>query len=252
MDTAAIIDGLTHYERLPVATIEAARAERAPVVPEFLRLIEEYLTRGGATEAEHASLFLIFHLLGEWRETSAYRPLARLLRHKDIDATLGDAVTSTMHQVMAAVFDGDPQPLYDLLLDREADDFIRAMTVKSVSTLVLDGRLQRAEASRFLEACPSELEPDGQSFVWLGWAEAVATLGLEELAPLVRRAFADDLIEPFAMRVEEFDEALVYALAHPDAPGEYWGAKLTPFGDAVKELSDWGSFGEETLPSGNS
>jgi hypothetical protein len=245
VDTAAIIDGLRHYERLPVATIQAARADRAAVVPEFLRLIEEHLARDGASETEHAALFLIFHLLGEWRETSAYRPLAKLLRRPDIDSTLDDAVTETMHQVMAAVFDGDPQPLYDIILDRGADEFIRSMTFKSVSTLVLDGRLPRTEASRFLAACASDIESDAPTFAWIGWTEAIATLGLAELRPLVERTFAADLIETFHISIEEFDEALAYALAHPDAPGEYWGAKLRPFGDAIAELSDWVAFNED-------
>jgi hypothetical protein len=50
----------------------------------------------------------MFHLLGEWRETSAYPVLARLLRlpGEDMDEILGDAVTKTSHRVMAAVFDG--------------------------------------------------------------------------------------------------------------------------------------------------
>jgi hypothetical protein len=245
VDTAAIIDGLTHYERLPVSTIEAARAERAAVVPEFLRLIEEHLAREGGSEAEHDSLFLIFHLLGEWRETSAYRPLSRLLRLDGIDSSLGDAVTVTMHQVMAAVFDGDPQPLYEIILDREADEFIRAMTFKSLTTLVLEGELQRAEVARFLATCASDLDSDRQTFAWVGWAEAIATLGLEELRPSVKRVFDADLIEPFIMRLTEFDEGLAYALEHPEDRAGYWGAKLSRFGDAVAELSDWASFSEE-------
>jgi hypothetical protein len=245
VDTAAIIDGLTHYERLPVSTIEAARAERAAVVPEFLRVVEEHLAQGTRTQGGDDSLFLIFHLLGEWREKSAYRPLSRLLRLDGVDSDLGDAVTSTMHQVMAAVFDGDPQPLYDIILDREADEFIRAMTFKSLTTLVLEGGLQRAEVARFLAACASALDPDRQTFAWVGWVEAIATLGLEELRPLVKRVFDANLIEPFFMSQKEFDAGLAYALAHPEDRAGYWNAKLSPFGDTVAELSDWAAFSDE-------
>ena len=111
MDTAAIIDGLTHYKRLPVSAIEAAREARSGLVSEFLRLIGSHPDQHGEADSEHPSLFLIFHLLGEWRERSAYRPLANLLRRADVDDVLGQAITETAHSLMAAVFDGDPQPL---------------------------------------------------------------------------------------------------------------------------------------------
>jgi hypothetical protein len=33
---------------------------------------------------------------------------------------------TTTHRVMAAVFDGDPQPIYDIILDPAADEFVRS------------------------------------------------------------------------------------------------------------------------------
>lgn len=78
MDIAQIIDRLGDLETLPVEAIAAARAERAAAVPEFIKAIEQ-CSRAGE-DGERNSALCIFHLLGEWREKSAYRPLARLLR----------------------------------------------------------------------------------------------------------------------------------------------------------------------------
>ncbi len=85
------------------------------------------------------ALFFIFHLLGEWREKSAYRPLAKLLRRPadEIDAIFGGATTETSHRVMAAVFDGDPQPLYDVILEPEADEFVRSRMCETLAMLTL-------------------------------------------------------------------------------------------------------------------
>ena len=98
------------------------------MIPLFLEQIETYLALEPAARAKPTPLFFIFHLLGEWREKAAYWPLARLLRlpGPEIDTLFGDGITTTSHRVMAAVFDGDPQPLYDIILDPNAEEFIRA------------------------------------------------------------------------------------------------------------------------------
>ena len=80
MDAGEILDQLTHAEGLPKAALQAASAQRAEMVPVFLDEIASYLALNLTDRAKPTPLFFIFHLLGEWREKSAYRPLARLLR----------------------------------------------------------------------------------------------------------------------------------------------------------------------------
>jgi len=96
MDAEAILQQLTHPAGLPREALQAASAQRAELVPKFLGAIEDYLGREPAARANPTLLFFIFHLLGEWRERTAYRPLARLLRcpADEADAIFGDATTS--------------------------------------------------------------------------------------------------------------------------------------------------------------
>ena len=117
MDAAEILDQLTHAEGLPKVALYAATALRAEMVPVFLREIDSYLALEPADRARATPLFFVFHLLGEWREKAAYRLLTRMLRcaAHEVEAILGDAITSTTHRVMVAVFDGDAQPLYDII-----------------------------------------------------------------------------------------------------------------------------------------
>src|SRR5262249_3943881 len=155
------------------------RAQRASITPVFIDLIEEYLE--GSTEPfVKRALFFAFHLLGEWREKSAYRPLATLLRRPsdEIEDLLGDAITETSHRVMAAVFDGAPQPLYDVILDPQADEFVRSAMWEALAMLALRGELPRPEVAGFLRRCHAELEPTLGCYVWEGWQSAVAVLGL--------------------------------------------------------------------------
>jgi hypothetical protein len=243
MDAAQILDRLAFQERLPVEAIRAAEADRTSAVPIFVDAIEQCLSPGGNLFAQDA-LFFIFHLLGEWREKSAYRPLARLLRRPpdDVDSIFGDAVTETTHRVMAGVFDGDPGPLYDVILDPEADEYIRSRMCEVIAMVTLRGELPRAEAVRFLRACYCELQPQEECWIWQGWQSAIALLGLAELKPLVAQAFARGFISCGWLRFEHFEEDLRQAIDDPAAlPGRSHG-EFSLFGDTIEELSRWHCF----------
>ena len=90
MDADAILLELTYAEGLPREALKAASAQRAEMLPLFLAEIETYLALEPAARVKRTPLFFIFHLLAEWQEKAAYRPLAHLLRlpGHEIDARL--------------------------------------------------------------------------------------------------------------------------------------------------------------------
>ncbi len=237
-----ILDGLAVFRPFPVEAIQAARANREIMVPVFLELVANY-RQAERKPAVQSALFFIFHLLGEWREKSAYRPLAKLLRQPadQIDAIFGGSTTETSHRVMAAVFDGDPQPLYDVILQPEADEFIRSRMCETLAMLTLRDELPRAEAARFLRACYADLQPRSDCFVWQGWQSAIAMLGLVELKPLVEEAFRRGYISPGWLSLEDFEGDLQRAVegaASARGPAN----EFELFGDTIEELSGWACF----------
>ena len=80
MDAGKILYELTYAEGLPAEALKAASAQRVDMVPLFVQEIEHFLALDPGARTKPTPLFFIFHLLGEWRETAGYRPLARLLR----------------------------------------------------------------------------------------------------------------------------------------------------------------------------
>ena len=247
MDAAEILDQLTHAEGLPKSALRAASEKRVEMVPVFLREIDSYLALDSRERAKPTPLFFIFHLLGEWRERTAYRPLARLLRcpAHEIDAILGDAITSTAHRVMAAVFDGDPQPLYEIVLDPNAEQFVRSRMYEALAMVVLRGELDRALAERFLRDAFMDLQPQAECYVWYGWQSTVAMLGLTELTILVKRAFDRGFIDQQWLSFEHFQQDLEWAIRHPGRRRRR--SELTLFGDTVEELSGWYGFSDDYL-----
>jgi hypothetical protein len=246
MDATHILHRLGTDKGLPVDALRAASADRAAVAPAFVHAIEQHLA-GRATPETKKALFFVVHLLGEWREKSAYRPLAALLRQPpdEVDKVLGGAITETTHRVMAAVFDGDPAPLYDVIRDPEADEFVRSRMCEALAMVTLRGELPREEAARFLRACHAELEPQDECFVWQGWQSAIALLGLVELVPLVKQAFERELISRTWLSFQHFEKYLQQTVSGARPPLEREGQNFTLFGDTVQELSTWYAFSPE-------
>ena len=242
MDIPTILDQLAHADGMPADAIHAAREQRAAVAPALIDLIERYLAGEDKAFALENALFYAFHLLGEWRATAAYRPLARLLALEDdeVQEVLGDAVPETVHRIMAQVFDGDPQPLYAVIEAERADPFVRSRMLETLAMLVLRGELAREEVARYLRDAFSNLRPHDTSFVWYGWQSAIAALGLIELKSLVRKAFARQLIDPGDMSFADFEVHLKHARSHPESPWETAAPdEFAPFEDTIAELASW-------------
>jgi hypothetical protein len=245
MDGAQLLAQLAFQERLPVETIRAASADRARAAPIFVHTIEQFVSPDGDRTAKDA-LFFIVHLLGDWREKSAYRPLAQLLRcpRDELDTIFGDFLVTTSHRVMAAVFDGDPGPLYEVILDPDVDEFIRSRMLEAIAMVTLRGEMPRTEGARFLRACYSELEQN-ECWVWHGWQSAIALLGLAELKPLVEQAFARGFISLGWLRFEDFEQDLRQGIDDPTALLRQSDGEFDLFGDTIEELSTWDCFRPE-------
>jgi Protein of unknown function (DUF1186) len=103
MEPQAILYHLARAEGLPEQAMRAAGERRHAAAPVLVDFVERYLAGETSACEFEAALFFAFHLLGEWRENSAYRPLARLLalEPSKVNDLLGDAITETSHRVMA-------------------------------------------------------------------------------------------------------------------------------------------------------
>jgi hypothetical protein len=248
-DAAAILDRLAEADDLPRLALAEATAHREEMVPIFLREIERALTTDDPDSEDFSALFYIFFLLGQWRETRAYRPLLALLRLpvEELEAQLGeDTLVQAGSRVIAAVFDGDAQPMFDLILDERIDEFIRSVLLEALAMTVLHGSMDRQTAADFLATRFVSRPPEAGNFAWYGWQSTIALLGLTELRDTVEAAFAREDILPIWLSFEDFDEDLQRAAANPQTPWRPSAAtRFSLWGDTAEELSSWYGFSEE-------
>ncbi len=135
---------------------------------------------------------------------------------------------------MAELYDGDPSPLFNLLLNHAAIEPIRFWQWRTLILLVLRRALDLGVVRKFLVRAFEELEQKAESHVLSGWEEVIIYFRLEDLIPLVERAHARELIQDGT--IEEFREKFAYALAHPEKPIE--DEELLPF-EGLMEVIDW-------------
>lgn len=246
MNTQQILDQFAICDRLPVEALRAASESRQAVLPVFMAEIESYLATDWANLKYGLAnqVFFIFHLLGYWREKSAYRPLAELLHagSDDIHQLLGDCTTETSHRVMAAVFDGDPRPLAAIIFDREADEYVRARMIEALAMVTLRGELPREYTANFLTRCWDELQPQFDCFAWHGWQAAIAMLGLQDLKPLVLRGYARGSIDPQWLSPADFEKDLDHAIRHGGKLAVQGHDEYELFGDPAVEMAHYDSF----------
>jgi hypothetical protein len=245
MDNDQLLEELTVYDRLPEAAIREATERRAELLPIFLQEIETFLADEDPIPEVPTPLFMILHILASWHEKAAYRPVARLLMidSERLEWALSDATTETVPRIMLNLFDGDPQPLYDIVACENADEFVRAGMLQVLATLAHRGDLRKDEIASYLRDARSSLQPQSTHFVWVGWVDAIAVLGLIDMRASVKAVFDGGFVDPTIMSYDGFELALSGGMPAESLIG--W--QVVPFGDTADELSTWHGFSEEWI-----
>jgi len=231
---------------LPLAELEAAGEAREAMVPLFLAHIDR-LTGAGLDAADDPAFIFVYHLLAEWGETRAYRPLLRLLRGDPefVDALMGDGITESGARVVVRLFDGDLGPILEAALDSEAEEYVRGQMLDALAMLAGENAPLRPAVADFLRSFPAAVAPEmTPDIVWLAWADAIADLGLADMTPAVRRVYDDGLIDPMLGSIEEFEESLAKTMRTGEPA---WHGRRGPIVDAIAELSGWYCFSEAYL-----
>ncbi|MFL5251921.1 MAG: DUF1186 domain-containing protein [Rhodopila sp.] len=246
LTTDAILDAFaTAGSVLPRDALRQARENWPEVGPRLLTLLED--TANGAKMTDRVRDILLFgiYLMAERRETRAFRPLCILAAAPErIESILGDGVTEDLDAILVRTFDGDTAPLRALIENADADEYVRNSALDAMSVLTVTGRLDRDETGRYLRHLHATLQPQDANFVWVGWQQAVALLGYDELVPLVEDAFGHGWIEEGIMGVEDFRQDFRAAKMAADPLKAFPVTTADPdiLDDIEAHMSTWASF----------
>jgi hypothetical protein len=211
-------------------------------VQPLLEVLDRCVTDPDTVSEEEAQLFCYaLYLLAKWRETRAYPLVIRWLSLSDADSThlSGDVLTQDGARILAAVCDGDVEPIKRLVLNRDADEFSRGVAVGALALLAVWAEVPRdviVDYFGWLAREGLEREP---SYVWSALTTESADIEALEVFPELRRAFDDQLVDPRTVGRSELDE--VESSPRGDLL-EKMKDRSPPIDDVVAATSWWARF----------
>ena len=228
----------------PVDALESADAHRGLLIPPLLQVLERCVTSPDTASDEEAQLFCYaLYLMAKWGETRAYQLVIRWLSLADATSTRlsGDVSTQDGARILAAVCDGDLEPIKRLVLNRDADEFSRSVAVAALALLAVWAEVPRDTILDYFAWLAREGLERQTSYVW--GALAVESADIEALAvfPDLRRAYDEGLIDPQVIGRSELDE--VEASRRGDH-FERMKDRHPPIDDVARATSWWARFGK--------
>jgi hypothetical protein len=232
---------------LPEA-LQAASEHRETMTPVFLEEIKKCLLPGRKKNPHPEPLIFILLLFGQWREKRAYESIMQLLTAEDLlfeDSegceTLTGLFDNFLHRVVAATYNGDPKPLFNIMLNRDFDAYTRAVVLNTLPILVWSKQITRpAVAEILVESVPRPSPGDSceTTFEFDCWARLAGMLGLQELRPLVEKVIS--LEQTCDYTLEDLDQDFARALDDPDTPHPWNNFSIEI--DPIEELKAFGYF----------
>jgi hypothetical protein len=188
------------------------------------------------------------YLLAQFRDKRAYRPLTRILAAPGdtTDKLFGETITERIENILASVYDGDPEPIKRLVEGEDVDEFVRGAAVDTFMVLTHTGQIPRQEVvDYYQELFRGKLRRE-YTQVWNSLSCAVADLPAPELIEDLRQAFKDDLVDPGYADLAKLERGAHVPFEKKD---DWKREKLTLLiSDTVSEMSWWAAFDPDDRP----
>ncbi|KJC57427.1 hypothetical protein UP10_28685 [Bradyrhizobium sp. LTSPM299] len=230
-------------ERLPAYAIGVCLGRIEEAAPPLRALVTRAANGEPLSDDEAQLLFLGLYILGGARDTAVCKDLLRFLRRPEaeLDELLGDGLTQDMARIVTSVFDGDIDALLSLTTDQSVDQFVRDQMLGAAAFLTWNGSIERDQMRRLLERFHEEKLAGDQDQAWFAWQQAIALLGLRDLAPLVHRAGDEGRIPDWMRERRHFEQILAEAEQRPEDITRFEEIRLGYIEDVLEAL-EWSDY----------
>lgn len=192
--------------------VEEALTLREEITPRLIRILDEVAADPlrYAREEHNAHVYAVA-LLAHFQEPAALLPIIRAFCLPDelLDILWGDMVTETLPALLVQTGNGRLDTLKELILDRQAPEYVRGGAVEALTYAVARGMAGREEVIAFLSGLFTGTEAEEDSYFWGSVACAISDLHPGEAMPVLRQAVADGLVPPDYVGLEDIERDLI-------------------------------------------
>lgn len=236
-----LLDDLDFWTGRPKRPLVHEAIERwGAIVPQLLAHLERVVADPeGYLNEDHDLLPYALVLLAHFREEPAH-PLILTLFSLPGDITLdlvGDMRTTGLPFLLLRTCGGSLDGVKSLVLNRNANEFIRWAAMETLCLAVVARMADREETIRFLAGLLTGEEDEPGSYFWTGVANSLCDLYPADVMDAVRDAYADGLIKPGAIRMEDFEDTIARGLE--DALDEVRRELAWRVPDDIDQLVAW-------------
>ena len=246
---------LARLERLdgtfPRRALEQAVAMKEAITPELLAILEfaiEYIDDVVYDERFMGHVYAMY-LLAQFQETRAYPLIVEFFSipgEVTLDVT-GDVVTEDLHRILTSVSGGDTGLIESLIVDRDANGYVREAAMRALLVPVARGERAREEVVATYQGLfrgGMEREP---SIAWGGLVSCCCDLYPEEMLDDIEQAYAEGLVDERDIDYEWVIETMargkesVLAELRSDA-------RYSTIDDTIREMEWWACFDQTEKP----
>jgi hypothetical protein len=178
--------------------MEEAFTLREEITPHLIRILEEVADDPAqyASEEHYANVYAAA-LLAHFQEPAAHLPIIRafLIPEEQREILWGGIVTETLPALLLQTCNGELAAIRELILDREAPEYVRSAAVEALTYAVVQGMAGREEVIAFLSSLLTGTEAEADSYFWGDIVCAISDLHPRESMEAIRKAFEDGLVE---------------------------------------------------------
>ncbi|MED4955282.1 DUF1186 domain-containing protein [Paenibacillus macerans] len=143
------------YGKFPREQLQQIIDHKDEAIPYLLQIMEELKEDEETFLGEpyrYDHLFAMY-LLAQFRVKELYPLLVEILLKTGnlADEILGDIIAEGLGQILASVYNGDPEPLMRLIESPQANEYARGQALKAIVTLVFDRQLTREFAMDYMK-----------------------------------------------------------------------------------------------------
>ena len=191
--------------------MDIAVAQREAITPHLIALLDDLADNPlrYTLEGRNGHVYAV-SLLSHFRETAAHQAIIRAFTvdREQSEELWGDMITETLPTLLHRTCGGSLDRIRALVVDREVDPFVRGAAIEALTFAVAEGVADRDETVAFVQGLFTGEEAEADSFFWSNLVATLCDLHPGDSMELIRRAYADNLVQQDYIAPEDVERSL--------------------------------------------